>query len=254
MDHPPDRPSAARTGNLPVSDEAAVTLTVNNREEVTLLCTPRDLRELAVGWLYAEGLIDSPDDVLSLVGCAHDREMLIETAKEGAGEEDHWRLITSGCGSGPSAGLLRTEQIPRVTAKARFGLEDLKRGTRAMFGAALIYRETGGVHSAALLSPSGLVVQREDIGRHNAVDKVIGNALTNGLEFGRLALVATGRLSSEMVWKAARAGIPLAASISIPSNLALSIAEAAGMAVIGRVMAAKPLVYLGGTALAVETE
>ena len=228
----------------PLAEEAPVTLTVDNRELATLLCTPRDLRELAVGWLFSEGVIDSASEILSLSGCAHDRELTIDTARGLSPEASgHWRLVTSGCGAGASAASLRTEEVPRVASGLQVSLAQLREWTSAMLRGAIVYRTSGGVHCAALAGPAGILVLREDIGRHNAVDKVIGHALSNGLELGGTVLLATGRLSSEMAWKAARAGIPLAVSLSIPSNLACDIAEAAGVALVGRVASARPWIY-----------
>jgi FdhD protein len=114
---------------------------------------------------------------------------------------------------------------------------------REMLRKSELYHATGGVHSAALANEDGLVVEREDIGRHNAVDKVVGFGLLHGLDFSRLALLATGRLSSEMVWKAAIAGVPIVASLSVPSTLARDLAEAAGLTLVGRATAVEPFVY-----------
>jgi FdhD protein len=105
------------------------------------------------------------------------------------------------------------------------------------------YRYTGGVHSAGLAAGDELVAHCEDIGRHNAVDKVVGRALLAGVDFHATALLATGRLSSEMVWKAARAGVPVVTSLSIPTDLARDIAEAAGITLVGRILSARPWVY-----------
>ncbi|MHB1006210.1 MAG: formate dehydrogenase accessory sulfurtransferase FdhD [Chloroflexota bacterium] len=232
------------TEQAPLAEEAPVTLTVNNREVATLLCTPRDLRDLAVGWLYAEGFIESAAEILSLSGCAHDRELSITTVRNLNPEDGgHWRLVTSGCGAGARAGALRTEGVPRVASGLTVSLAQLRAWTAAMVRSAKIYRTSGGVHCAALAGPGGILVQREDIGRHSAVDKVIGHALANGLDFVGFTLLATGRLSSEMAWKAARAGIPVAASLSIPSDLARDIAEAAGVALVGRVASNRPWIY-----------
>lgn len=236
----------ARTGGerrreYPLSEEAAVTLTVNGREVVTLLCSPRDLREMAVGWLFAEGIIRSSADLVALAGCARDRELLVTVAGDLPTTAGHWRLVTSGCGAGGSEGL-RPERVPRVASGATFPLARLREQARAMLAGAVQYRRTGGIHSAALVSPRGLVI-REDIGRHNAVDKVIGYGLLAGEDFTACALLSTGRLSSEMAWKAAVAGVPLVASLSIPSNLARDIAEAAGITLVGRVLSARPWVY-----------
>lgn len=229
---------------LPLSEESPLTITVNDREVATLLCTARDLHDLTVGWLFAEGLIDGSREIVSLTGCAFDREMLVRTSPDRVGDADRrWRLVTSGCGAGAGAWTLQGEGIPRVAGDPRLTLGRLRELAGEMLRGARLYRLTGGMHSAVLVAPEGLVVQREDIGRHNAVDKVIGYGLLVGLDFRALGLISTGRLTSEMVWKAARAGISVVASLSIPSALARDIAETAGVTLVGRVLAARPWVY-----------
>jgi FdhD protein len=237
-------PHPSRRGQPPLSAEAAVTLVVNDRELATLLCSPSDLRELTVGWLFAEGLIDSAANIVALAGCATDREMLVRTEPDRVAElGERWRLVTSGCGAGANAGALRAEGVPRVGSGLRIQASRLRELARETLQGAAMYRLTGGVHAAALVTPSGVLVRREDIGRHNAVDKVIGSALLTDLPLAQCSLIATGRLSSEMAWKAARAGLEIAASISIPSTLARDIAEAAGLTLVGRVVSATPWVY-----------
>ncbi len=228
---------------LPLSEEAPVTITVNDQDVATLLCTPSDLRELTAGWLLAEGLIESADEIVSLVGCAHDREMLVRTSPDRLGDGRRWRLVTSGCGAGANLGATQLAEVPRVVGDLRLPLGRLRELMGEMLRSTRLYRLTGGVHSAALASADGLVVLREDIGRHNAVDKVVGYGLLSGYDFGSLTLLSTGRLSAEMAWKAARAGIPIVASLSIPTALARDIALTAGITLVGRAVSARPLVY-----------
>jgi FdhD protein len=234
--------AAQEASEPPLSEEAAVTITVNDREVATLLCTPRDLREMAIGWLYGEGMIDSPADIVSLAGCAHDRELLVSLNRELPHGAGNWRLITSGCGAAGQDNV-RLDAVPRVTSETSFSLAGLRARMREMRDRAVQYQHTGGVHSAALVTDDRLLAHREDIGRHNAIDKVVGHALLSGIDCREAALLATGRLSSEMVWKAARAGSPLVASLSIPSDLARDIAEAAGITLVGRILSARPWVY-----------
>lgn len=236
-----------------LSAEAPVTFVVNDHELATLLCTPHDLHDLAVGWLFAEGLIDSPREVVSLAGCANDREMLIRTALERPTTlGERWRLVTSGCGGAANPGALRAEDVPKVGDGLRLSVSRLRELASAMLRATALYRQTGGVHAAALATAQSLVVVREDIGRHNAVDKAIGHALRSGTSLDGLLLLSTGRLSSEMVWKAARAGLQLAASVSIPSTLARDLAEAAGLTLVGRVVSSQPTIYTRPDRLAAE--
>lgn len=105
------------------------------------------------------------------------------------------------------------------------------------------YRRTGGVHCAALGNGDGILHQSEDIGRHNAVDKVVGWGFLRDIPLNRLQLLTTGRVSSDMVAKAARAGIPVVISLSIPTSLAVEIAHRTGITLIGRAGRAKPVNY-----------
>ncbi|MHB1414691.1 MAG: formate dehydrogenase accessory sulfurtransferase FdhD [Chloroflexota bacterium] len=247
----PERPTrrdaryVGKDGQLPpVAEEAPVTIVVNDREVATLLCTPHDLREMTVGWLYAERLIEDTTEILSLAGCANDRTMLVSTEPDRVGAASGpARLITSGCGAGANPALWQAGNIPRVTSSLHLPLPTLRGKVMTMLQASRLYRATGGVHTAALVDAEGVAVQKEDIGRHNAVDKVIGHALLNGLPLDALALLATGRLSFEMAWKAARAGIPIIASLSIPSAMARDVAEAAGLTLVGRALSARPWLY-----------
>lgn len=228
----------------PLTEEAPVTIIVNERSLATLMCTPRDLKDLTVGWLYAEGIIGGMGDVQHLVGCRHDREMMVTVPEERLDEHDkRWRLVTSGCGAWANLEALRPTRPTGLADSLRLGRARLRDLFVEMLKGSRLYRTTGGVHSAALATEAGIVVQREDIGRHNAVDKVIGSALLNRLILTDLVLLATGRLSSEMAWKAARAGVPIAASLSVPSVMARDIAEAAGVTLVGRAMSARPWVY-----------
>jgi len=105
--------------------------------------------------------------------------------------------------------------------------------SRAFEGHSRTWQETHGVHSAALCNPPDIVVFKEDLGRHNAVDKVFGHCLLNGLDYRGLILFLSGRISSEMVLKAARRGVPLVASLASPTDKALEIARRLRVTVVG---------------------
>jgi FdhD protein len=233
-------------GRLAAVEETPVWLEVNHRPAVTWMCTPDQLEELAVGWLHGEGYIESLTDLISLTPCATDLGFWAELAPErveAIGKDERRRVLASGCGAvsvaladpdSLPATAPRGEAPPPETLRARFK-EMYQRGTR--------YAETGGIHAAALTDGRSLLQHAEDIGRHNAVDKVIGGILMAGRSPTGLGLLVTGRISAELAFKAARAGITYVATPSVPSNLALAIAKRAGLELVGRAVSGSPQVH-----------
>lgn len=225
-----------------ICEEAPVELLVNNKKIATFMCTPQDLKELAVGYMFGRGLISSVDDVQVLSACDDLRKILVRTAaplpEEAIGLPS---VLTSGCGSG----VVFQEALLKKEVKSDFAiaLAKLKQLAREMLEGAVIHRETGGMHCAALANENGIVALREDVGRHNAVDKVLGKGLLLGVDFSRHLVITTGRLSSDMLLKAVVAGVPLVVSRSIPTTLGLEIAERMGVTVVGRIVGHSPLVY-----------
>ena len=233
-------------GTLAAVEETPVWLEVNHRPAVTWMCTPDQLEELAVGWLHGEGYIEALADLLSLTPCATDLGFWAELAParvEAVGKDSRRRVLASGCGAvsvaladarSLPAEAPRGEAPPPPTIRLRFK-ELYQRGAR--------YDETGGIHAAALTDGESLLQHAEDIGRHNAVDKVIGGMLMGGRSPEGLGLLVTGRISAELAFKAARAGIAYVATPSVPSTLALAIARRAGIELVGRAVSGSPQVH-----------
>jgi len=152
-------------------------------------------------------------------------------------------LLASGCGAVTTI-LGSLSRVPRRTTTP--AIPDLER-TRALFKALFAkgerYQHTGGIHAAALTDGTTLLAHAEDIGRHNAVDKVMGQRLLAGEQPDDLILLVTGRISGELAFKAARARIAVVATPSVPSTVAVEIARAAGMVLIGRAVSGQPQVW-----------
>jgi len=228
-------------------EEVPVWLEVNNRPVVTWMCTPEHLEELAIGWLHGEGYISSLRDV-HLRPCATDLGFWAEIAPErlaAVQEEQRRPVLASGCGAVSTFladPMTVTPERPRGTAP---GSEQLRLLFKAMFGRGVRYRDTGGIHAAALTDGSELLQHAEDIGRHNAVDKVIGAALQEGRAPDGLMLLVTGRISGELAFKAARARIALVATPSVPSTIAVEIARNANMTLVGRAVSGQPHFHRG---------
>lgn len=231
------------TEPLAAVEEVTVWLEVNHRPAVTWMCTPDQLEELAVGWLHGEGYIQNIGELLGLRPCATDLGFWAEVPAERVAEvakDDRRRVLASGCGA-VSVALADPESLRRTsprgeppeTATMRTLFKDL-------FGRGSRYHETGGIHAAALTDGVTLVSHAEDVGRHNAVDKVIGAALLQHRDPTGLGLLVTGRISAELAFKGARAGLAWLATVSVPTTLAVTIARRAGVVLVGRAVSGSP--------------
>jgi FdhD protein len=223
-----------------------VWLEVNGAPAVTWMCTPDQLDELAVGWLHGEGYIDSLADLRALRPCATDLGFWADVAAERVGTiaaEGRTRVLASGCGA-VSVFLADPAAAPRGEVRgAPPALDTLRALFKALFAQGDRYQSTGGIHAAALSDGSALLHHAEDIGRHNAVDKVIGAALLARRPVAGLGLLVTGRISAELAFKAARAGIAWVATPSVPSTLAGVIARRSGTILVGRAVSGSPQIH-----------
>ncbi len=209
--------------------------------------TPGDDAELAVGFLFTEGIVQGADQVAHVEHCGPAnasglRNVVKVTLAEGV-DVDVGKLMrnfytTSSCGVCGKSSLeaLKTEAryaiaepVPLLAASRLRAAPDALRERQALFDS------TGGIHASGLLTPDGeLQVVREDVGRHNALDKVIGNALSEGqLPLSESAVVLSGRASFELLQKSMMAGVPIVAAVGAPSSLAIECAEANNMTLVG---------------------
>jgi FdhD protein len=233
---------------------AAEPLTVTMR-------TPGADFELAAGFLFAEGFVDRPEQLLALRYCVaaapgeaqHYNAVQATLADDAPGRRGFRRNFasTASCGvcgkasieSLAAAGWSAVAPGEPVDPHLLLSLPDRLRGAQRVF------ERTGGLHAAAHFSPGGELLRlREDVGRHNALDKLTGAALLAGeLPMGGIVLLS-GRLSFELVQKAARAGVPVLAGVSAPSSLAVELAEAAGITLVGFLREGRFNVYSGRVA------
>lgn len=214
----------------PAPEEYPVTLLANNRVLVTVQMTPIQLRDWAVGFLFAQGLIGGPRDLLGLSvdkGGAQIRARIASPP----------RRATAGI---PTA-------IAPMASQVRVTHARLAEFQRRMQAAAIRYAATGGMHVAALFrAADGEMIAREDVGRHNTVDKVIGAALLAGWDPAGLVLLTSGRISNEMCAKAGRFGVGLAASRSAATDQAIRLAASLGMGLVGYLRPHGMRAYTGG--------
>ena len=227
--------------DLAVIGEIRFTIFVEDRELVTLMCSPWQLRPLVVGFLYLEGLIEDIDDVELLRVCLEDRLAEVRLA-HGFPDVPPRKILTSGCTGGVSFGkyLDQIEQfrIPDVepgAAAATVPPAQLYQLLRALYDSSNLYRQSGGVHTAIYAAPGSSEPRlvAEDIGRHNTLDKLQGMALLDGLDLHDGIILASGRISSEMLFKAAIMGVPIVGSRTSPTHLALQVAERLNITVCG---------------------
>ncbi len=210
--------------------EQSVSLTVNGKLWLSFMCSPVDLRALAVGFLYNENVIKSVDEIEDLYVCEH-RDNVDVWLNRSVEEPKNWRR-TSGCTGGYTAAVLdEVEPVPEnglvISPDRILGL------IRELFEAQDIYRKSGGVHSSALANPSSLLFQLEDVGRHNTLDKIAGKILLEGLDVPSKIILTTGRISSEMLQKAARMDTSILVSRTSPTSMSVDLAARLGITLIG---------------------
>lgn len=226
--------------------EIPVTLFLNDRELVTMVCSPDYLEELAAGFLCSEGILAAPGDLKSVTVNRTDGLVWVETTRPVDTDQLFLkRYVTSCCGRGRASFYFINDA--RGTAPVESGLT-LTAGQVSRLAAALeeqagLFRATGGVHGAALCTPEELVIFFEDIGRHNAVDKIFGHCYLKGIDLTNKLLVFSGRVSSEILVKVARMGIPILISRSAPTDLALTMATELGITVVGFARGARMNIY-----------
>jgi FdhD protein len=224
-----------------IAVEKRVRISVNGRGVLSLYCTPLMVRELVVGIIHNEGLI-SGEWCAERMSIEYGDEILVDVPATGAFSEGE-RTITSGCAGGVSL----TRPLPEAMRSDTiiFPAEKVRNVFREFQSRSESYKLTGGVHSAALSDGNVVLAFAEDIGRHNAVDKVIGHCLLENIPFAGKMLLASGRLSSEIVLKCARSGIPVLVSRAAPTSLAVEIAESTGLTVVGFMRGDRMNVYTG---------
>ena len=223
--------------------EEPLEIRVRGRSIAVTMRTPGHDRELAAGFLLAEGLIKGPDEIIEIAPCLQGEapENTLNVFLSPAVEVDFQRLTrhvfaTSSCGLCGKASIEAVHQrFPPVASNLTISPQVLAALPDRMRAAQCTFAETGGLHAAAIFDAGGsLVVLREDIGRHNAVDKVLGHGLlANQLPFDSRLLLVSGRASFEIVQKALAARIPIVCAISAPSSLAVEFARESGQTLVG---------------------
>jgi FdhD protein len=225
--------------------EIPLAVHLNGRKVITIACAGLYVDELAVGFLRSEGFLRTREDVETVEVSPDRTEVRIRTA---AGREvpepdaaAGRTLASSGArGFGRPAEECRTAPAPGRILPAP---EEILGLMERFLGQARLHEETGGTHAAALARNGEILVVREDIGRHNAIDMLGGFALLREVECRDAAIFRTGRVSSEIVHKIRQLGVPLVCSLSVPTTQAVEMAREAGMTLIGSVRRGRMKIY-----------
>ncbi|MBI4763737.1 MAG: formate dehydrogenase accessory sulfurtransferase FdhD [Deltaproteobacteria bacterium] len=219
-----------------VATELPIRLILNGEPLVTLLCTPSELEELTVGFLLSEGLLREKSSIKKIDLNEPEATVHIELSDlpRDFSKLFEKRTISSGCGQGVTFTQYRMEADRRIGVQCPLlSLDDIRQLLKTFRNLSSLYLETGGVHSAALARGQDILFFSEDIGRHNAVDKLIGKAFMKSVSMENKILLTSGRVTSEIMTKAGRNRFPILISRAAPSCMAISYAEDMGITLIG---------------------
>jgi FdhD protein len=216
-----------------IISEQPVTLTVNNEPWLTFMCTPNDLKALAVGFLYNEEVIETLQDIASVRVCAGGDNIDV-WLNQSVKKPEKW-IRTSGCSGGKTSigknniliGVAAAKNGGTLPANRIGGLID------QLSKAQDLYRKSGGVHTSALSDGENIIIAAEDIGRHNTLDKLSGRCILEQINPAWKIILTTGRISSEMIQKAGRIGATFVISRTSPSSLSVQMAKKLGITLIG---------------------
>ena len=249
-----------------VIGETKWTLYLNRRELVSFMCTPTKLHYLTLGFLHSENIIQSLDDIqqlrvyedvnhsywyqpalglngsISMRTCEESVGVIDVRVKGDPAQKLGSRILTTGCTGGVTFDDLSKSQ-PRLQTDFKIPLSKIFGLMRQLNERAALYRQVRGVHTSGLGDSESLLVVAEDVGRHNTLDKIRGECLMRSIDTRDRILLATGRISSEMLTKAAKMGAPLIVSRTSPTWLSVRLAEAWGITVCGYTRAQRTNIY-----------
>ena len=218
-----------------VAREFPLTIVLNNQELVTLLCSPVNLKYLVIGFLSSEGLLKSRGEIKKII--VDERRGVVRVETEESRELDRdvlfKRLITSGCGRGVSFYNANDTQGQKIESQMEMSAHNVFTLVSDFQHRSQVYRATGGVHSAALCDIKSILVFSEDIGRHNAIDKVFGECILKDIPTDGRIIITSGRISSEILLKVAKRNIPIIISKSAPTDLGVKLANDLGVTLLG---------------------
>lgn len=231
-----------------VVSEVPLSIFLNEDKVITLLCTPQDQEYLAVGFLFSEGFLENKEEIEKIKFDQEKNEISIFTASKRKIPPNfsQTRIMTSGCAKGvtfsniqdidPPEGLLIDLQITLASLEVQNLMHEFEKRS-------VLFHKTGGVHAAALANKEEILIYSEDIGRHNAVDKIFGKCLLDEISSGDKILLLSGRISSDILAQASKSKVSIIVSRSAPTSLAVKNAQKLGITLVGFARGSKMNIY-----------
>ena len=218
--------------------EQPATIKINGKEFITIVCSPEHMEEMAIGFLVSERIIPNYRDIQEIrveekTGTVH---ITAEKVYPFFEQLQNKRFISSCCGMSRQGFVFAHDaMIAKKMSDVSVTLtpENCFQLMEGMAASAEMFKQTGGVHNAALCDANGIIVSRMDIGRHNALDKIYGYCLVNNIDVRDKVIVFSGRISSEILLKVAKIGCEIVLSKSAPTELALTLADDLGITAVG---------------------
>jgi FdhD protein len=220
-----------------VVEEIPIALFINGRHAMTAMMSPLNLEDFVTGYMFTEQIIKTVDEIESIKIEKNRISVITKNLFKVLGQK---KTILSGCGG--STSYIDAEKLPKIQSDFSISAEAISTALRSVLDSE-IHRTTGGFHMVVLLDKLKVICVAEDIGRHNAVDRIIGYALRNGINLSQTFVISSGRISSEMVRKCLIANIPVIVSRSATTTLSVDIANKTGLTVIGFARGAKMNIY-----------
>jgi FdhD protein len=228
--------------------EYPLTIFLNDVEFVTLLCSPQGLEYLAIGFLISEGIIKEEQEIENIIIDEDKGHAYIDILDKTLFAEKLYgkRTITTGCGKGTIFyNVLDSLGTKKIKNDLRFKASKILDFSKKLNQDSKLFLETGGVHSCALCDHNNIILFHEDVGRHNALDKIIGEALLKKINLEDKILISSGRISSEMIIKTTKNNIPIVVSRSAPTDLSVNIAKQFNVTLIGFARGNRMNIYNG---------
>ncbi len=241
--------------NLPIAIESAVELWLNNEHITTFLCSPYNLEILGIGHLLTRGVISNVEKIIDISVDYENLKINVFTSELIKAEEQFSvpKFILSGVSSINNFND-NIYKINKVRNDISFDLNLIHETAKYMVDNAPLYKETGGVHAAIIKDSENNFSLKEDIGRHCAVDKAVGDFLMNNYDLSNCFIATTGRISLDMLLKSAVMGIPVVVSLKRPSSLAIELANFYGICIVARILSSQPLIYTNNDKILISKE